>query len=261
MDHSRKKESLPLVSVIMPAYNGQEYVEQAIRSVMDQTVQDWELLVIDDGSTDNTRAIVEGLSREDSRISLIRNEANMGVAKTRNRGLALSKGTYVALLDSDDYWAPEMLQKMIARAEETKADIVYCSYAIVDEQGQKLCNDFIVPPETTFEDSIIRNVISCSTALLASELAKNSRFPTNIYHEDTALWFQLLRDGMIARGVPEVLAFYRQRTDSRSSHKLVSAVRRWAIYRKHLKMPLIRSVSAMVRYAYYGSIKYKRIPK
>lgn len=249
----------PLVSVIMPAYNAEAFIREAISSVLKQSESDWELLVIDDGSQDNTRAIVSDFAQRDARINLIVNESNMGVAKTRNRGLDIFRGKYVALLDSDDYWEPQMLEKMIARAEETGADIVYCSYAIVDEQGNKACNDFIVPPETRFEDSIVRNVISCSTALLTADLAKNNRFPTNMYHEDTAMWFQILRDGGTARGVPEVLAAYRQRSDSRSAGKLTSALRRWDIYRKHLGMPFGQSVGAMLRYAYFGVIKYRRI--
>ena len=141
----------PLVSVIMPAYNAEPFIEEAISSVLSQTTSDWELIVIDDGSSDCTQKIISKFTSEDARVHLIINEENMGVAKTRNRGLDLFQGKYVALLDSDDYWAPQMLEKMIARAEETGADIIYCSYALVDEQGKKVCNDFIVPPATTFE--------------------------------------------------------------------------------------------------------------
>ena len=180
----------PLVSIIMPAYNAEAYIEEAISSVMAQTVSNWELLVIDDESKDNTKALVAALAEKDSRIRLVSNQQNMGVAKTRNVGLGLFRGKYVALLDSDDYWKPQMLEKMIARAEETHADIVYCSYELVDELGNKVCNDFIVPAETTFQESIVRSVITCSTVLLTEELARSNRFPTNIYHEDIALWFQ-----------------------------------------------------------------------
>lgn len=252
-------KTLPLVSVVMPAYNAEQFIAEAIQSVLAQSETRWELLVIDDCSTDSTRRIVEELAREDARIKLICNGENMGVARTRNRGLELCRGKYVALLDSDDYYKPQMLQKMVARAEETKADIVYCSYEIVDEQGQKLCNDFTVPKETDFAHSLVQTVISCSTAVMTDRLAKKYQFPTDMYHEDTALWLQILRDGCVARGVPEVLAAYRQRANSRSSDKLISAFRRWTIYRKYLKMPFLKSALAMARYAYYGLIKYKRV--
>ena len=249
----------PLVSVIMPAYNAELYITEAVSSVLSQSVTDLELIVIDDCSHDQTKAIVNRFAQKDSRVRLIANEENVGVAKTRNRGLDLCCGKFVALLDSDDYWKPQMLEKMIARAEETKADIIYCSYAIVDEHGEKLCNDFIVPPSTTFKESIVRSVITCSTVLVTAELAKNNRFPTDMYHEDIAMWFRILKDGGVARGVPEVLAAYRQRADSRSAGKIKSACRRWPIYRRHLGMSVGQTIGTLIRYGYYGLIKFKRL--
>ena len=254
-----RNHATPLVSVIMPAYNAAPFIEEAIASVIAQTVADWELIVIDDCSTDDTVQIVSAFARQDPRIQLLTNAVNMGVAKTRNRGLDLCRGQYVALLDSDDCWKPRFLEKMLARAEQTGADIIYCSYELVDEQDEKVCNDFIVPPETTFEESIVRSVITCSTVLLTAQLVKNHRFPTDMYHEDIALWFQILRDGGKACGVTDVLAAYRQREGSRSAGKLKSACRRWTIYRKHLGMPLGKSIRVMIQYAYYGLIKFKRI--
>lgn len=253
------QHATPLVSVIMPAYNAAPFIGEAISSVIAQTVTDWELIVVDDCSQDETCQVVSAFMQEDPRIRLVHNESNMGVAKTRNRGMDLCKGQYVALLDSDDYWKPQLLEKMLARAKETGADIIYCSYELVDEQGEKVCNDFIVPPATTFDESIVRSVITCSTVLLTGQLASKHRFPTNMYHEDIALWFQILRDGGTARGVVDVLAAYRQRANSRSAGKLKSACRRWTIYRKHLGMPLVKSVKVMIQYAYYGLIKFQRI--
>lgn len=253
------QSSTPIVSIIMPAYNAALYLETAICSVVNQTMEDWELIVIDDCSTDDTPRIVAEFSRNDSRIDLITNEENIGVARTRNRGIELCRGKYIALLDSDDYWKPQMLEKMINRIEETKADITYCSYEIVGEQGEKVCNDFIVPITTSFEESIIRSVITCSTVLITAQLAKKHLFPTDIYHEDIALWFQLLRDGYIATGVTDILAAYRQRSDSRSAGKFLSAVRRWAIYRKHLNLPFWKSAITMIQYGIYGMKKYKKL--
>ena len=249
----------PLVSVIMPAYNAAPFIGEAMASVIAQTVTDWELLVIDDGSRDDSLQIVQNIAATDPRIHVLQNDVNMGVARARNRGLDLFRGKYVALLDSDDYWDPRFLECSLARAEETLADIVYCSYELVDEQNEKVCHDFIVPTETTFEQSIVRSVITCSTVLMTAEIAGNNRFPTDVYHEDIALWFGLLRDGKRAVGVTEVLAAYRQRANSRSAGKLRSARRRWVIYRKHLKLPLMKCVTTIIRYGYYGLKKFKRI--
>ena len=111
------KCAAPLVSVITPAYNAASFIEEAIGSVIAQTVTDWELVVIDDRSTDDTFAMAQHCVADDPRIRLLKNDMNMGVAKTRNRGLDLCRGQYVALLDSDDYWKPQFLEKMLARAE------------------------------------------------------------------------------------------------------------------------------------------------
>ncbi len=249
----------PLVTVIMPAYNAAGFIRQAIESVLNQTVSDLELLVIDDGSEDETRQIVEELCSRDCRVHLLINEKNCGAGGTRNRGMDLSKSPYTALLDSDDYWQPQLLEKLICRIEQTGADLAYCSYALVDEAGQKVCNDFIVPEETDFEHSAVRNVISCSSVVFARSVVDQYRFPLNVYHEDIALWFQMLREGIVARGVPEVLAAYRQRADSKTAGKLKSAMRRWSVYRKHLGLSVWKSAGFMVRYARYGLQKYKRI--
>ena len=253
------REKTPLVSVIMPAYNTERFIAEAIDSVIRQTVTDWELIVINDSSDDATREIVKRYVKKYARIHLYENAQNLGVAKTRNRGLELCNGRYVALLDSDDYWHPNFLEKMVCCAERTNADLTYCSYELIDECGDKICKDFIVPLATTFEKSIVRSVITCSTVLMRSEIAKNNHFPTDVYHEDIALWFSLLQEGKTARGVPDVLAAYRQRANSRSAGKIRSACRRWTIYRKYLKMPFIKSAITIIRYGYYGIKKFKRI--
>ncbi len=247
------------MSVIMPAYNASAYIEEAIRSVMEQTYTNWQLLVIDDGSGDDTCAIVLGLAEADERIRLIRNEQNMGVAKTRNRGLDLCQGSYVALLDCDDWWHPLKLEKQVALAKETGADMIYCSYGIMDEQGGKLCEDFLVPAETDYKKCMIQSVISCSTALLSREIAEKYRFRTDFYHEDLVLWLELLRDGYQARGNQEVLAKYRVSRGSRASNKLKSAIERWKICRHCMKEGFFTSVGVLFQYGMLAIKKYRKV--
>lgn len=247
-----------MVSVVMPAYNAERYIESAIRSVMAQTFTDWELIVIDDGSKDATVDIAERLAQEDSRIIFLRNEVNMGVAKTRNRGMELTQGSYVALLDSDDIWHSEKLEKQVALARETGADIVYCSYAIVDEHGYQKCDDFIVAAETDFDASLIKGVISCSTALLSRTVVETYRFDDGFYHEDLALWLRMLKDGHTARGVTDVLADYRVMDGTRASNKLKSACHRWQIYRKLLGFSVCKSAKLLLQYGMLGLKKYRK---
>jgi glycosyltransferase involved in cell wall biosynthesis len=146
----------PEIFVIMPAYNAGRFIEEAVRSVMAQTYSNWQLLVIDDGSKDDTVEVVQRLCREDSRITLLRNPQNMGVARTRNRGLDLCNGRYAALLDSDDVWHPEKLEKQLRLARETGADLVYCSYGIMDKNGKPAKGDYQVPGKTDITVQINR---------------------------------------------------------------------------------------------------------
>lgn len=248
-----------LVSVIMPAYNAQAYIERAIRSVINQTVTDLELLVFDDGSTDNTCAIVEALSAQDSRIVLIRNGCNIGVARTRNRGLDCFQGRYVAFCDSDDVWHPEKLETQLARMQETGADLVYCSYAIVNAEGAKVSADYLVPEKVSYKDLLKENIIGCSTVMLTSEIAEKFRFKSEFYHEDYVLWLQILKAGYIAAGCKEVLTDWRYVENSRSYDKLNSAKKRWNIYRKFLGLSVLKSAGLFSNYALAGLRKYRKI--
>lgn len=246
------------VSVIMPAYNAEAYIEAAVRSVMAQTLENWELIIIDDGSRDATVSILEGLAREDTRIRFLKNEQNVGVSKTRNRGMDLAKGSYVAFLDSDDLWHPEKLEKQIARLKQTGADFAYCSYSIVNARGEKVKPDYIVPGEATFREILKENVIGCSTAMLTESVAKKYRFGSNFYHEDYVLWTQLLKDGYRACGNTEVLVDWRFIENSRSYDKRKAALNRWRIYRKHLNLSLGRSILVFSGYLIAGMKKYFR---
>ena len=246
-----------LVSVIMPAYNASAYIEAAIRSVMAQTHTRWELLVIDDCSTDDTCAVVERLAAEDDRIRLIRNPHNSGVAATRNRGLELCEGAYVAFLDSDDVWHPNKLERQIQTAQQQQAQLVYTSYAIVDMQGHPCKKPYLVPAAVDFPDLLKENVIGCSTVLMTADLAKRYRFITGFFHEDYCLWLDILRDGHKAVGCTDVLTDWRWIVTSRSFNKKNGARNRWRIYRQHVHLPLWQSVWYFAAYVRRGLIKYK----
>lgn len=248
----------PEVSIVMPAFNSEKYIRDAIDSVRNQTFGEWELIVVDDCSTDLTYEIICKIAREDPRIKIFRNETNRGAAASRNAGFLQCSGKYVALLDSDDLWEPEKLKKQLACAETSGADIVYCSYAIIDEQGKKKAPDFIVPEHTDFHSMLTRSTISCSTAFLKRELTECSRFPTDVYHEDLAYWLDLLKNGATAAGIPEVLASYRVIPGSRAYNKIQSAVYRWKIFKDYLDFSVLRSTALLLQYMFFGLIKYRR---
>ncbi len=251
-----KKE--PLVDIVMPCYNASGFIGEAIKSVIGQTYQNWNLWVVDDASTDDTVSVVREAMEQDPRIHLLTNYRNQGAARTRNRGLKNCRGEYVALLDSDDCWYEEKLECQVSLAQRSGADIVYCSYGMVDENGERRWNDFIVPETVSFRQMLSSSVISCSTALLRKQVINRFYFPEDCYHEDFAYWMILLKNGYKAVGDPKVLADYRVRKNSRASNKWTSAKGRWDIYRKVLKLPLYQSVGAFARYTVKGIRKYSK---
>ncbi len=246
----------PLVSIVMPAFNAGKYIEAAIRSVQAQTLRDWELLVLEDGSSDDTSAIVTALAAEDPRIRLLPNGENLGVARTRNRGFDLCRGQYVALLDSDDLWHPEKLETQIGLLERSGADFTYCSYAIIDGEGKPAKADYIVPGQVTFETLLRENVIGCSTVVLRRAVVEKHRFTPDFYHEDYVLWLQLLQAGLKGVGCTQVLASWRHIANSRSFDKKNAAKNRWHIYRDYLKLPLGKAICAFAGYTVNGLKKY-----
>lgn len=253
----KRSESTPLVSVIMPAYNAEKYIEQAIRSVQKQTVRSWELIVVDDRSTDKTAEQIRRLAAEDMRIIPVYSETNHGAAESRNIALRQCRGEFVALLDADDVWHPQKLERELERARKTDADLVYSSYAMIDEQGTRCFSDFIVEESTDLQSMLNCNTIGCSTVLMKAKVLEKRPFVTDFYHEDYVMWLSLLQAGCKAVGVRDILVDYRVARGSRSFNKLKSAKNRWRVYRDYLKLPLIPSVKAMVGYAINGLKKYR----
>jgi len=250
------KETAPLVSVIMPAYNAAPFLEEAISSVMSQTVTDWELFVIDDGSSDDTRQIAAEFMHADPRVQLVVNEGNMGVAKTRNRGIGLAKGQYIAFLDSDDVWHPEKLECQLEKMQAAGAGICYCSYRIIGSAGNKVRADYLVPETAGYGDILKENYIQCSAMLIRADIVKRILFNTEFFHEDYILGLDMLRSGETAVGCRELLLDWRYLENSRSFDKRKSAANRWRIYRDYLRMPLHTSIYLFLNYAVAGVRKY-----
>lgn len=244
-----------LISVVMPNYNGHRFVEQAIDSVLSQTYQNFELLIVDDCSKDDSLHLIQQKAQSDGRIRVIALEMNAGVANARNVGIKEATGKYIALLDNDDLWVEDKLERQLAIAEKG-ADIVYCSYDFIDEQNNAIKKPFVVPKQTDFNRMLVSSVISCSTSFIKTELMQAHLFDPEYYHEDYVLWMELLRVCPVAYGDQKVLMHYRQVMGSRSNKKGNAAKERWNIYRKALKLNIVTSAWAFMRYAVNGVMKY-----
>lgn len=245
-----------LVSVIIPAYNAGQYIGRAIASVQAQTHTEWELIISDDSSSDNTCEIAERLAKEDPRIRLVKSKINRGAAAARNAGVSAGKGEYIAFLDADDTWQPDKLEVQLQRLRKSGAALCYTSYAIVNSAGEKIRADYIVPEKTDYEALLRENVIGCSTVLISAELAKAHPFEKGFYHEDYVLWLRLLKQEIRVIGCPEVLANWCWRENSRSYDKWNSMKKRWRIYRKAMGLPFGKSAGYLFCYAVAGLRKY-----
>lgn len=250
------RSAAPLVSVIMPAYNAQRFIEEAISSVIAQTVSDWELIVIDDCSADDTFQLAQRKAADDPRIQVLCNDVNAGVAATRNRGIDCAKGQYIAFLDSDDVWHPEKLEKQLEKLQATGAGICYCSYRIIGATGEKAKEDYLVPETATFQDILKENYIQCSAMLIRTDIVKRFLFNTEFFHEDYILGLDMLGAGEKAVGCRQLLLNWRYLEKSRSFDKKKSAANRWRIYRDYLHLPLGKTLYLFAHYAAAGLRKY-----
>ncbi len=220
------------VSIIVPVYNAEKYIRETIDCVKAQTYENWELVLVEDGSTDESLCILETVERQDGRIRVIRQE-NGGAAKARNHGLSKAAGRFVAYLDADDLWSPDKLEKQLAFMAKKEAAFSFTGYEFADEKGKGTGKIVRVPEELCYKEALKNTTIFTSTVIFDTKrLAKEKLFMPMIKSEDTALWFKILREGVTAYGLSENLVRYRRPAKSLSSNKLEAVRRIWRLYRK-----------------------------
>lgn len=249
-----------LVSIIVPVYNAGNYIEEAIRMVEAQTYRDWELILVDDCSVDNSRQVIEEhLAKAEAagkRIRLIKKEVNQGAAMARNTGIDASEGRYIAFLDADDIWMPEKLEKEVAFMEEKQAAFVCTSYEFGDEQARGTGKIVHVPETLSYKQALSRTVIFTTTVLLdRQKTGRELIHMPNVKSEDTALWWKILRSGYTAYGLDEVLAIYRRPAKSLSSNKWEAIKRIWYLYRRQEGLSLLQSLYYFIFWALRATIR------
>lgn len=233
-----------LVSIIVPVYNVEKYIEETMDCVTRQTYPDWELLLVDDSSPDSSAEKIENYIRRsgDARIRLLRQPSNMGAAKARNRGLAESLGRYIAYLDADDLWEPDKLERELAFMAEKDAAFAFTGYEFADENGKGLGRVVRVPETLTYKQALKNTTIFTTTVMFdTAKIDKSLLEMPDIKSEDTALWWKVLRKGYVAYGLDENLVKYRRVGKSLSSNKLEAVRRIWNLYRRAEGMSVINS--------------------
>jgi len=228
--HAPPTLTTPTVSIIMAAYNATTTIKSSINSILSQTYINWELIVVDDCSSDDTVAIVELFAESDSRIRLYINEQNSGVATTRNVAISQAQGKWLAFLDSDDLWHKDKLEQQLQFSEESGAVISYTATSYIDSKGNM--SDYILTaePELSYKTLLRRNIMSCSSVMVQRD--NMIPFPDGYMHEDYAVWMQIIRNSGNAYGLDEPLLIYRIAENSKSSNRLRSARMTFNSYRK-----------------------------
>lgn len=246
-----------LVSIITPLYNAEKFIEETIGSVLNQTYKNWEMIIVDDCSTDRSPAIVDSYAKKDSRVRLIKLEENSGAAIARNTAIQHAQGRYIAFLDSDDLWTPDKLEEQIAFMKGKDIALSFTSYIKMDEDGIEK-GQVHVPKQVSYSQLLKSNVIGCLTAIYDVKKIGKVTLPNIRKRQDHALWLKILKEHtQYAYGLNKPLARYRLREDSISSNKLQAASYQWKLYRDIERLDILKSIYYFIHYAYFGYKKSK----
>ena len=248
-----------LVSIITPCYNGSRYVAETIESVLAQTYENWEMLIIDDGSKDNSAEIIEKYAEKDKRIRLIQ-QPNGGSANARNHGIREAQGQYIALLDADDLWKTDFLAEQISFMKVKNTLCVYSSYDRIDENSKEMLSPLCCKPSVSYKDMLVRNYIGCLTGLYDC-----SRHGKIYLHEelksirdDYAYWLDVVKASGVAYGNQKVLAKYRVLSNSTTGKKKKLIMAQYKFYRNYLKLNPCTSLFNTIRWGIAGLINFSK---
>ncbi|CAI9395803.1 Putative teichuronic acid biosynthesis glycosyltransferase TuaG [Bacillus sp. T2.9-1] len=240
----------PSVSIIMPSYNCKEYISYSIESVIEQTYKDWELLIVDDYSTDGTVDLLKEWEKGDGRIRIFYQTVNEGAAVARNIALAHARGRYIAFLDSDDRWKKDKLEAQLAYMMDNKYAFTFTAYEWIDQKGEYL-NKYIRAPKRVDYQTMLKNtIVGCLTVLIDRDQVGDFRMPNIRTRQDLATWLMILKRGFRAFGLNEILAEYRVRNESISKNKWKAAKNNWHVYRQIEQLNFLQSSWYFSHYAY-----------
>lgn len=247
-----------MISIIIPVHNAEKFIKDTIDCVLAQSYEDWELLLIEDGSADRTMDIMTAYLEEvkDKRIRLEKREIltleekTFGAARARNLGLSLAKGRYIAYLDADDCWRADKLERELAFLEEKNAGFVFTGYEFGDENAKGTGKVVHVPETLTYKQALANTTIFTSTVMIDTKKIEKSLLEMPyIKSEDTASWWKILKSGVTAYGLDENLVIYRRAGKSLSSNKIEALRRIWNLYRQAAGLSVFGSVSHFIPWA------------
>ncbi|WP_420973542.1 glycosyltransferase family 2 protein [Bacillus thuringiensis] len=245
-----------IVSIITPSYNASSFIKETIQSVQSQTYTNWEMIIIDDVSKDNTCELIKEEIKKDNRIRLIELQENCGAAIARNTGINNAKGKYIAFLDSDDLWLPEKLEKQLAFMQNNDIAFSFTGYQIMNQDGTLTDKIVHVPGKINYNGLLKNTIIGCLTVMLDIEKLGKVQMPNIRTRQDTATWLKILKQGHYAYGLDEVLSKYRKVENSISSKKFKMAKMNWKLYREIEGLSIPKSAWCFMNYALNGAVKH-----
>lgn len=246
-----------LVSIITPTYNCGKFIAETIESVKKQTYTNWEMIIVDDCSTDNTKEIVESIAQNEPRIKYHILERNSGAAVARTKAMELAEGSYMAFLDSDDLWKSDKLQKQLEYMKKYGFNFTATAYEQIDEEGNKLGKVIKTVKKTNYNRLLLDCPVGNSTVMYNVEKMGKFEVPDIRKRNDDALWLQMLKKEKYIYGMPDVLMEYRIRANSISSNKLNLIKYHWKLYREIEKLSIPRSVFHICWWCFLKVFKIK----
>ncbi|WP_027339026.1 glycosyltransferase family 2 protein [Halonatronum saccharophilum] len=244
-----------LISIVTPLYNSEDYISKTIESVLGQTHQNWELIIVDDCSSDNGVQIVRKYQKQDSRIKLIELKKNSGSAVARNTAIREADGRYIAFLDSDDLWHPQKLEKQIKFMKDNNYAFSFTKYQHMTEESN-LVNKYInVPERLSYRRALLINPIGCLTVIYDTKQLGKVYMPLIRKRQDYGLWLKILKREGYGYGLNENLAYYRLRSNSLSASKINLVKYQWKLYREIEELSILESIF------YLGCVSMSKVLK
>lgn len=255
----KSEEKYPLVSIITPVYNGEKFIGATIESVLNQTYSNWEMIIVDDRSIDNTVDIIRKYAKIDNRIKLHVSKINLGAAGTRNKCLELMNGRFIAYLDADDIWTMDKLEKQVHFMLKNKYAFTNADYEVIDEKGNAKGKVVHMLKKTDYHSFLKHNLLQTLGIMIDTDIIPKElcRMRKDCEREDAATWLHILKNGYSCYGLNIILGQYRRVEGSRSSNKLKAVRGMWNLYRQIEYLPLIHSCYYFIRYSIYAL--WKRI--
>ncbi|KRF60814.1 glycosyl transferase [Bacillus sp. Soil768D1] len=246
-----------LISIITPTYNCGKFIVETIDSVIKQTYQNWELIIVDDCSNDNTKELVREYTKQDNRIKYHLLEKNSGAAIARNKAMELASGTYMAFLDSDDLWTEDKLERQLSFMKDNNYYFTCTAYEQVDEEGKRLNKTINTKIKTNYNGVLLSCPVGNSTVMYNVKKLGKFMVPNIRKRNDDALWLQILKKEKYIYGMHDVLMKYRLRKNSISSNKVKLIKYHWYLYREIENLSLTRSIFHIVCWIFIKILKIK----